>query len=94
MDANTLQRGLPSTTIHKGMYVMSHGPYFTITKQEEGVVDDGNGHAAYLYAGYIVRWSYNGKHDATDYVGASYHKTLRGARIAFALRRRAAKKWS
>jgi hypothetical protein len=42
---------------------------------------------------YQLRWSYNGRRDATDYYGASCHKTLRGARIAMANRRRASLAW-
>jgi len=39
---------------------------------------------------YALRWSYNGKRDESDCYGVSAHDTLRGARIAMALRRRAA----
>jgi len=43
---------------------------------------------------YSLRWSYNGKRDATDCYGVSAHDTLRGARIARANRERAAQRWA
>jgi len=39
---------------------------------------------------WVLRWSYNGKRDDSDYYGVSAHDTLRGARIAMANRERAA----
>lgn len=41
---------------------------------------------------FALRWSYNGRRDETDCYGASAHDTLRGARIAWANRERAAKR--
>jgi hypothetical protein len=44
--------------------------------------------------GFILRFSYNGKQDESDYYGISFHKTHKGAMIALANRKRASKQFN